>query len=325
MRRNNSSILLLGFVVLISSLLLSLLSGAVGIRPSTLILSLINGKKTTETNIFVYSRLPRTLASISSGFALALSGAMLQSVLGNRLAAPGIIGVNSGAGLMVVIAFVSGAVSPWTISVSAFAGALVSSLFVVVLSRKIRAGRSTLLLAGVSLNYIFGALSDVLCTLYPKETAMSGDFKVGGFSSVSMPRLLPAVLLIVLASFIAFSLSKDLEVLSLGDDEASSLGMNTKRMRLIFIVLSSILAGAAVSFSGLMGFVGLLIPNGVRWIIKGDNSYYLPISAVFGAAFVTFCDTLSRLVFSPFEVPVGVILALIGGPVFLYMVIRGKR
>ena len=325
MRRNNSSILFLGFVVLISSLLLSLLSGAVGIKPSTLILSLINGEKTTETSIFVYSRLPRTLASISSGFALALSGAMLQSVLGNRLAAPGIIGVNSGAGLMVVIAFVSGAVSPWTISVSAFAGALVSSLFVVVLSRKIRAGRSTLLLAGVSLNYIFGALSDVLCTLYPKETAMSGDFKVGGFSSVSMPRLLPAVLLIVLASFIAFSLSKDLEVLSLGDDEASSLGMNTKRMRLIFIVLSSILAGAAVSFSGLMGFVGLLIPNGVRWIIKGDNSYYLTISAVFGAVFVTVCDTLSRLVFSPFEVPVGVILALIGGPVFLYMVIRGKR
>ena len=325
MRRNNSSILIFGFVVLISSLLLSLLSGAVGIKPSTLILSLIKGEKTTETNIFVYSRLPRTLASISSGFALALSGAMLQSVLGNRLAAPGIIGVNSGAGLMVVIAFVSGAVSPWTISVSAFVGALVSSLFVVVLSRKIRAGRSTLLLAGVSLNYIFGALSDVLCTLYPKETAMSGDFKVGGFSSVSMPRLLPAILLIVLASFIAFSLSKDLEVLSLGDDEASSLGMNTKRMRLIFIVLSSILAGAAVSFSGLMGFVGLLIPNGVRWIIKGDNSYYLPISAVFGAAFVTICDTLSRLAFSPFEVPVGVILALIGGPVFLYMVIRGKR
>ena len=250
---------------------------------------------------------------------------MLQKVLGNRLAAPGIIGVNSGAGLMVVVAFVLGAVSPWTVSISAFVGALVSSLFVVILSRKIRAGRSTLLLAGVSLNYIFGALSDVLCTLYPKETAMSGDFKVGGFSSVSMPRLLPAVLLIAIASIIAFSFSKDLEVLSLGDDEASALGMNTKRMRLVFIVLSSILAGAAVSFSGLMGFVGLLIPNGVKWVTKGDSSFYLSLSALFGAAFVTICDTLSRLVFSPYEVPVGVILALIGGPVFLFMVVRGKR
>ena len=226
---------------------------------------------------------------------------------------------------MVVVAFVLGAVSPWTVSISAFVGALVSSLFVVILSRKIRAGRSTLLLAGVSLNYIFGALSDVLCTLYPKETAMSGDFKVGGFSSVSMPRLLPAVLLIALSSMVAFSFSKDLEVLSLGDDEASALGMNTKRMRLVFIVLSSILAGAAVSFSGLMGFVGLLIPNGVKWVTKGDGSYYLSLSALFGAAFVTICDTLSRLVFSPYEVPVGVILALIGGPVFLFMVVRGKR
>ena len=246
-------------------------------------------------------------------------------MLGNRLAAPGIIGVNSGAGLMVVVAFVLGAVSPWTVSISAFVGALVSSLFVVILNRKIRAGRSTLLLAGVSLNYIFGALSDVLCTLYPKETAMGGDFKVGGFSSVSMPRLLPAVLLIAIASIIAFSFSKDLEVLSLGDDEASALGMNTKRMRLVFIVLSSILAGAAVSFSGLMGFVGLLIPNGVKWVTKGDSSFYLSLSALFGAAFVTICDTLSRLVFSPYEVPVGVILALIGGPVFLFMVVRGKR
>ena len=296
-----------------------------GIKPTSLFLSLVRGEKTTETNIFIYSRLPRTLASLSSGFALALSGAMLQKVLGNRLAAPGIIGVNSGAGLMVVVAFVLGAVSPWTVSISAFVGALVSSLFVVILSRKIRAGRSTLLLAGVSLNYIFGALSDVLCTLYPKETAMSGDFKVGGFSSVSMPRLLPAVLLIAIASIIAFSFSKDLEVLSLGDDEASALGMNTKRMRLVFIVLSSILAGAAVSFSGLMGFVGLLIPNGVKWVTKGDSSFYLSLSALFGAAFVTICDTLSRLVFSPYEVPVGVILALIGGPVFLFMVVRGKR
>ena len=140
-----------------------------------------------------------------------------------------------------------------------------------------------------------------------------------------MPRLLPAVLLIAIASIIAFSFSKDLEVLSLGDDEASALGMNTKRMRLVFIVLSSILAGAAVSFSGLVGFVGLLIPNGVKWVTKGDSSFYLSLSALFGAAFVTICDTLSRLVFSPYEVPVGVILALIGGPVFLFMVVRGKR
>ena len=325
MRKNNSSIFLIGLFFLLLSFLLSLLLGSVGIKPTSLFLSLIRGEKTTETNIFMYSRLPRTLASLSSGFALALSGAMLQKVLGNRLAAPGIIGVNSGAGLMVVVAFVLGAVSPWTVSISAFVGALVSSLFVVILSRKIRAGRSTLLLAGVSLNYIFGALSDVLCTLYPKETAMSGDFKVGGFSSVSMPRLLPAVLLIALSSMVAFSFSKDLEVLSLGDDEASALGMNTKRMRLVFIVLSSILAGAAVSFSGLMGFVGLLIPNGVKWVTKGDGSYYLSLSALFVAAFVTLCDTLSRLVFSPYEVPVRVILALIGGPVFLFMVVRGKR
>ena len=168
MKRNNLPFLCYGFLFLTVSMFLSLILGSVGINTSTLVSALLKGEKTTETSIFIYSRLPRTLASLASGFALALSGAMLQSVLGNRLAAPGIIGVNSGAGLMVVVAFVLGSVSPWTISLSAFSGALISSLIVVLLSRKIRAGRSTLLLAGVSLNYIFGAVSDVLCTLYPK-------------------------------------------------------------------------------------------------------------------------------------------------------------
>ena len=154
MRKNNLSILLIGLFSLLLSFLLSLLLGSVGITPTSLFLSLVRGEKTTETNIFIYSRLPRTLASLSSGFALALSGAMLQKVLGNRLAAPGIIGVNSGAGLMVVVAFVLGAVSPWTVSISAFVGALVSSLFVVILRRKIRAVRSTILLTRAYLTSI---------------------------------------------------------------------------------------------------------------------------------------------------------------------------
>lgn len=325
MRRNNITLLYLSIITLFVSSLLSLLLGAVNISPLTVLRSLRNGELSVERYIFLYSRLPRTLASLFSGFALALSGAILQSVLGNKLAAPGIIGVNSGAGLMVVVALVLGVTSSFAFSAFAFLGALVSSLFVVVLSRKIKAGKSTVLLSGVALNYIFGALSDVLCTLWPKETAMSGDFKVGGFSSVSSLRLYPAVALIVITSLFVFLLSKDLEVLSLGDEEASVLGMNTKRMRLVFVMLSSVLAGGAVSFSGLMGFVGLLIPNGVRWVTKGDNSYYLPLCALTGGTFVALCDTFSRVVFAPYEVPVGVILALIGGPVFLFLVIGRRR
>ena len=320
-----SRILILSVVLLVVSLLLSLLFGSVNLSPSELLRGALKGPKDTEGFIFYYSRLPRTVAALFSGFALALSGAILQSVLSNSLAAPGIIGVNSGAGLLVTVSLVLGALSGWTISLSAFFGALLSSLLILMLSRKIRASRSTVLLSGVSLNYIFKALSDILSVLFPKEASVSGDFKVGGFSSLSLVRLYPAVAVIALAAIVAFTLSEELEVLSMGENEAKALGMNTGLMRALFVVLSSLLAGAAVSFSGLLGFVGLLVPNGVRRILKGERRFYLPLSAISGAIFVTLADTFSRLFFQPYEVPVGIIVSLIGGPVFLYMVIRGRK
>ncbi|MGN1163697.1 MAG: FecCD family ABC transporter permease, partial [Candidatus Ornithospirochaeta sp.] len=287
--------------------------------------ALKGGAEGKDGFIFYYSRLPRTVAAVSAGFALALSGAILQKVLGNRLAAPGIIGVNSGSALAYTVALLFGAVSGWALSASSFLGALVSSVLVVLLSRKIRASRSTVLLAGVSLNYIFSAFTDIITTLFPKQVGMSGDFKVGGFSSLSFVRLYPAAAVIAVSGLIVFSLSNELEVLALGDDEAKSLGMDTGRMRMVFVVLSAALAGAAVSFSGLMGFVGLVVPNAVKKIVKGNNSFYLPITAVSGGILVVLCDTLSRVVFRPYEVPVGILLALIGGPVFLFMVLGGGK
>ena len=143
-----SRILILSVVLLVVSLLLSLLFGSVNLSPSELLRGALKGPKDTAGFIFYYSRLPRTVAALFSGFALALSGAILQSVLSNSLAAPGIIGVNSGAGLLVTISLVLGALSGWTISISAFLGALLSSLLILMLSRKIRASRSTVLLSG---------------------------------------------------------------------------------------------------------------------------------------------------------------------------------
>ena len=323
--KNNRSILLLASILLLFSFFISLSFGSVDLSPRELLEALRGGARGTGGFIFYYSRLPRSVAAVASGFALALSGAILQKVLGNRLAAPGIIGVNSGAALSYTVALLFGAVSGWVLSAASFLGALVSSLLVVLLSRKIRASRSTVLLAGVSLNYIFSAFTEILANLFPKEVGMGGDFKVGGFSSLSFLRLYPAAALIALAGAVAFSLSNQLEVLSLGDDEAKSLGMDTGRMRFLFVVLSASLAGAAVSFSGLLGFVGLVVPNLVKKITKGRSSYYLPITALSGGILVAVADTLSRVVFRPYEVPVGILLALIGGPVFLFMVLGGGK
>ncbi|MDY5931707.1 MAG: iron ABC transporter permease [Candidatus Ornithospirochaeta sp.] len=319
---NKRLLLALSAVLLLALSLLSLSLGSVRMGIDELLRAALSGAKGTDGFIFYYSRLPRTVGCIAAGFALSLSGAVLQSVLGNRLAAPGIIGVNSGAGLAVAVASAMGLASGWVFSAASFMGALAASLAILVISSRIRTSRSSLLLAGVSLNYILGAFSDIVVSLFPEASMASGDFKVGGFASISAIRLYPAAALIALASIAVIALGNELEVLSLGDEEARSLGMNASGMRILFVVLASMLAGAAVSFSGLLGFAGLIIPNAVRRMLRGDNRLLLPLSGMLGGCFVTLCDTLARILFRPYEIPCGIILALIGGPVFLYLVLR---
>ena len=318
-------LLISSIILLLLSAFLSLVSGAVSIPLSDLVNAALAGPESVAGYVFWYSRLPRTVACIAAGFALSISGAVIQSVLANSLAAPGIIGVNSGAGFAVTLATALGAVSGWMISASAFLGAMVTSLAIMVISRKTRASRTSVLLAGVSLNYILGAFSDAVLSLVPQASMTSGDFRVGGFSSISHVRLYPAVIIIALSALAVFTLSNELEVLSLGDDEARTLGLDASVMRVVFLLLASALAGAAVSFAGLLGFVGLLVPNGIRRFLRGDNRLLLPLSGIGGAVLVTLCDIVSRMMFRPYELPVGIMLSLIGGPVFLILVLKRRK
>ena len=318
-------LLISSIILLLLSAFLSLVSGAASIPLSDLFDAALAGPESVAGYVFWYSRLPRTVACIAAGFALSISGAVIQSVLANSLAAPGIIGVNSGAGFAVTLATALGAVSGWMISASAFLGAMVTSLAIMVISRKTRASRTSVLLAGVSLNYILGAFSDAVLSLVPQASMTSGDFRVGGFSSISHVRLYPAAIIIALSALAVFTLSNELEVLSLGDDEARTLGLDASLMRVVFLLLASALAGAAVSFAGLLGFVGLLVPNGIRRLLRGDNRLLLPLSGLGGAVLVTLCDIVSRMMFRPYELPVGIMLSLIGGPVFLILVLKRRK
>lgn len=318
-------LLISSIILLLLSAFLSLVSGAASIPLSDLVNAALAGPESVAGYVFWYSRLPRTVACIAAGFALSISGAVIQSVLANSLAAPGIIGVNSGAGFAVTLATALGAVSGWMISASAFLGAMVTSLAIMVISRKTRASRTSVLLAGVSLNYILGAFSDAVLSLVPQASMTSGDFRVGGFSSISHVRLYPAAIIIALSALAVFTLSNELEVLSLGDDEARTLGLDASLMRVVFLLLASALAGAAVSFAGLLGFVGLLVPNGIRRLLRGDNRLLLPLSGLGGAVLVNLCDIVSRMMFRPYELPVGIMLSLIGGPVFLILVLKRRK
>ena len=275
--------------------------------------------------IFWYVRLPRTLACALSGAALATAGVVIQNVLSHKLASPGIIGVNAGAGVAVTICCACGAVSGWIIAGAAFGGALFAVLTVALAAQKIGASKTTVILGGVAVNSFLNAVSEAISTLNPDVGIQTADFRVGGFSSVAYTRLIPAAVLILFALLIVFTLSNELDVISLGEDTASGLGLPVRKMRTVFLVLAALLAGASVSFAGLLGFVGLIVPHMARSLVGNESKYLLPFSALIGAAFVTLCDLASRVLFAPYEVPVGILMSFIGGPFFIFLLVKRRR
>lgn len=299
--------------------LLSLYLGAAALSPAQLLDALLSGPGSTAGRIFWFARLPRTAGCLLAGAALSTAGCVIQNVLSNPLASPNIIGVNAGAGLAVTICCALGCLSGWALAGAAFGGAFLAVVLVSLAAKLVGASRTTVILSGVAVNAFLGAVSDAVTSLVPEAGVMSGDFRVGGFGAVVPARLVPAGILIGLALGAVFALHNELEVLSLGEDTARSLGLNAGRMRTMFLGLAALLCGAAVSFAGLLGFVGLIVPHAVRRFAGNECARLLPLCALWGGAFVTVCDLIARLAFRPRELPVGILLSALGGPFFLYI------
>ena len=286
---------------------------------------LLSGTGTTAGRIFLFVRLPRTAGCLLAGAALSTAGCVIQNVLANPLASPNIIGVNAGAGLAVTVCCALGILSGWAVAAAAFGGAFLAVLAVSAAAGAVGGSRTTVVLAGVAVNATLGAISDTVTNLVPDAGVLSSDFRVGGFGSVVPARLVPAGILIVLALGAVCLLHNELEILSLGDDTARSLGLHAKRMRWVFLALAAVLCGAAVSFAGLLGFVGLIVPHAVRRFAGTRCREILPLCAAWGAAFVTVCDLGARMAFRPKELPVGILLSALGGPFFLYILSKRRR
>ena len=301
--------------------LASLFLGAAGLTPA----ELFSGSGTTAGRIFLYVRIPRTAACLLAGAALSAAGCVIQNVLSNPLASPNIIGVNAGAGLAVTACCALGWLSGWAMAAAAFGGAFLAVVAVSAAARSVGASRTTVILAGVAVNATLGAVSDTVTSLVPDAAVLSGDFRVGGFGAVTTARLIPAGVLILLALGAVLLLTNELEILSLGEETARSLGLDASRMRTVFLALAAVLCGAAVSFAGLLGFVGLIVPHAVRRFAGTECRKLLPLCALWGGAFVTVCDLISRLAFRPKELPVGILLSALGGPFFLYILSRRGR
>ena len=315
----------IAFSLLFLSVTLGVLLGSTKLNLLDTLTKILDGHTNTpEARILIYVRLPRVLAALICGMALAVSGAVIQDVLANRLASPSIIGVNAGAGLAVTLCSAFGLIGGWQLSLFSFIGAFATVLLVSIGAKKWGASRGTVILMGVALNALLGAISDTVTTFVPEISVMSTDFKIGDFSSVTYTRVIPAAVLILIAVFVLITFSNELDVMTLGDETAKGLGLNTGVMRVIFLLLSALLAGAAVSVCGLLSFVGLLVPHAVRRIATSKAKHLIPLCALFGAGFVTLCDTFARILFAPYELPVGILMAFLGAPFFIFILIRGK-
>ena len=283
-----------------------------------------------DAQIFFLARLPRSLAAALVGGTLAAAGVVFQGLLRNPLATPYTLGISAGASFGAMTAITFGSLLPLGLPMggvagASLAGALLAVLVVYALASARHAGLSTtvLLLAGVTMNSFFSALilfvqylSDFTETFRALRWLM-GDLDVAGYQPILGALPLIAVALVGFAW-----LARPLNLLSLGTDAAATRGVDVTRAQRVAFLSGSLATGAAVSVGGPIGFVGIIVPHLVRLVVGADHRLVLPSSFFFGAAFLVICDVLSRIVMAPLELPVGIITALIGGPFFLWMLIR---
>lgn len=342
--RRRFSILILLSAILIGSIIISSGIGAVDISPikvakifiqkilpSGVRLIRLKSEWTQEEELIIIKvRLPRIYMAALIGMALASSGAAFQGLLRNPLADPYVLGVSSGGALGAIVAFRLGIDQLFhipTLPMFAFAGSLLTIMVVYNISRfDGKIPTHTLLLAGVIVNSLFSAILMFFISIMGSVQVKSFQFWVmGDLGSTEMSLMLTVSILIFLAVVVLYFRSRELNLLSLGEEAASNLGVEVEREKKIIFVVASLIVGASVSACGMIGFVGLIIPHISRMLLGADHRSLIPSSALIGAIFLIVADTVARSLMAPTELPVGVITAICGAPFFIYLLKRSKK
>ncbi len=332
------------WMMLIAVIVLSVCIGAVKISVPEFYSIIMNKTGlSTEVNygpqqeaVLFTLRFPRVALGVLVGAGLAVSGAAMQGLFRNPLAEPGLIGISSGASLFAVVIIVLGSrVFPsfleyfgyYALSVAAFAGACFTTMLVYRIS--IYGGKAvitTLLLAGIAINALSGAFTGLLTYVATDEELRNITFwslgSLGGATWNTIKALLPFVAVpLVTLPFLA----KSLNALALGEAQASHMGINVDLAKRLIIVLSTMAVGASVAMCGIIGFIGLIIPHIIRMLAGAGHQTVIPCSALLGAVVLTLADLLSRTIVAPAELPIGIVTAIIGVPVFIYIIFKEKR
>lgn len=274
------------------------------------------------------NRLPRVLFAMVAGAGLAISGVMMQSIMKNPLAEPYTTGVSAGAYFGVAVSIVLGfsIMSTSDSALEAFVFALIPVAIMIVVSSRSINSVATVILIGTALTYMFNAFSTLLLVSTDSDTlANVYRWQVGSFTNIDWSQLYVVALVVIVGCAIIMVLAKKLNVISMGDENAVTLGLNVRRLRIICLIVMAVIVAFIVAFAGIIGFVGLICPHIVRMIIGSDNRFVIPASMAFGAAFFLIADTAAKWLSSMDTVPVGVVASLIGAPLFLIILIRNRR
>lgn len=279
----------------------------------------------TATVILHTLRLPRAFGALLAGAGLALSGTLLQHATDNPLAAPSILGINAGAGFCVILTLSLAPGAFALLPLAGFGGALLTALLILALAHRLSLGKTAVLLCGVAMSALFGAGISLFSLLDADVLASYTAFSVGGLGGVRAEELYFPALVILACLSVAHLFSKKLHLFCLGDTLAASLGVRVRRVRLTALILAAASAAAAVSFAGLLGFVGLLVPHTVRRLTRGDTRLEIWLSPIGGGILLLLADLVGRVLLSPTEIPVGILTALLGVPFFLSLLFRRRR
>lgn len=288
-----------------------------------------NIQNTVYDYIIVNERMTRVIAAVLAGAGLAVAGCVMQSVMKNPLADPYTTGISSGAGFGATLAITAGISivgGSYSIVVNAFVFALIPMALMMAVSKMKGGDPTTMIMAGMAVMYIFNAFTTVM-KLYadPDALATLYTWTVGTVSDCTWPDLMIMAAVVIVGTVVTQLMSGKLNILATGDDNAKAMGLNVENLRIGLLLLISLMVATVVSFTGLIGFVGLVAPHICRVFVGADNRYLVVSSAMFGALLLLVADFVGRTIIAPAVLQVGVVTAFIGGPMFLYLILRQKK
>ena len=314
--------------ILTAGLLAAMVAGfcfGSAVIPLPELVSALTGQGKSEYQVILMGlRLPRVLAGVLAGVGMSCAGVLLQSVTGNELASPNLIGINSGAGMAVILTLTFVPAAGNLLPVAAFVGAFGAALLILAVARWLSGSKTAIILIGIAMTTLLNAVISFFSLLDEDILAQYNHFTIGSLKAVRMAELPVPALFIAVGLGTAMLLSGRLKIMCLGDSAAAALGVRVRQLRLAALACAAACAAAVVSFAGLLGFVGLIVPHIARRMVGQRPERLLPAAGLIGGILVLLADLLGRVLAAPAELPVGILMALIGAPYFLWMLFRRR-